>query len=447
MEKIKRSFAAKLRNLLITLLTLSMLLLAVLYIGGAQFAQGSAALRTDGLPEGAFPVGQNAPATEAVYEKGLLQAAFAGIRFAGVGGGAYGNEQAASALLEFAAEPIHLCLSAPAKLTETTEAEFSAAANNNFLYLDLPATLPYQMLYALTGEYTAAASSSAAVSADRLLLSFAEANKVTLYLSDGRKYYSSASSYAYKATEVAALANDSRLADFTLYAGGVPACVASPQAASLSLSANSEISEPQLEALLSLLGFKPAAPADNATVTIVDPHGTLRLTGTRLVFSASRDGGIPVSDMLDTAKDTLDIGIYDILVGSVSLAEQLRAAIPDICGGDLSIYLSGFSHAEDTFTIVFGLANGGIPVGGSAYPYFMKLTVQNGRFRSIEARFLTVVKSSYTGTLFPSSWHYTHAEKSASLDTLRLHYRADFLPAEDLDAAWYYTGSEKEAAQ
>jgi|GEM_PF-1289918 len=446
MQKIKRSFAARLRNALIGVLTLSMLLLAGIYIGGTQFFSDSAALRAEILPDGTVPVGQNVPRSQSLHEKGLLPIAFGGIRYGGSSGGIYGGEAPAKALAEFAADPIHACLGAPSVLEASSAAEFATAMGSNYIFFDLLTPLPYQILYALTGEYSAPATSADAILADRLLLSFPEKDRAVLYLSDGKVFYRAEQSFLFKAAELQTLANDSRLSAFSLAENGVPKCEESPHAGSLTLSANCIAEESQYEALYTLFGFRANAVREEDVRTVVDPHGTLRLTGTRLVFTASKDGGIAVSDLLDTAKDELDIDLYDILDSSVSLVEKLREILPESCGGSLAPYLAGFSREEDTYTVTFGLHADSIPLSGTSYPYFATMTIRGGRFRTVEIRFLTAQRSSYTGTQFSSAWHYAHVEKAVRPDTLRLYYYLTSLSAKDLDAAWFYT-AESEVAE
>lgn len=446
MEKIKKTFMARVRNVLLFVLTVTMLLLAVLYLGGSQRSEGAAALRAEALPDGTVPIGETVPVTVALYQKDLLPLAFAGIRFQENGGGAYGGEAAAAALLEYAAEPIHHSLSGAFLLTEVSASEFADALRGDYLFLDFYSVLPYQMYYALTGEYTAAARSSVAVGADRLLLSFTEAETVTLYLSDGAVFYRAGQTFAYKETEVSAIAADSRLSPFTVSEKGVPQCTAAPQTTTISLSANGEISKAQYESLLQLLAFRTTAANDPQSQTLVDPHGTLRMTPSRFLFSASRDGGIAVSDLLHTPKDTLDIDIYDILSACISMLEQLRITLPQVSGEGLSVYLDTFSREEDIFTVTFGAMANRIPTGGGTLPYLAKMTVQNGRFRSIELRYIRAEFSSYASTLFSSAWHYAYAAKKETPRSLRLYYRVPTLPTAELDAIWYYT-AESEVAQ
>lgn len=451
MEKVKHRALERIKTILITLLTVSMLVLAVIYIGGARFSAGSTAIKTAPLPEGAVALGEDAPTTLPIYQKGLLPVSFAGIRYGGEGGGAYGTEQAATALLEFAAEPIHLCLSQGSALTSVSAADYAAAAEGNFICLNFLSALPYQMLYALTGEGTTAAGSDTAISADRVLLSFTASGKTTVYLSDGTSFYAADSGITVKPSELAAMANDSRLADFSVTENGIALSTAAPYAPKISLDAAS-LDATQYAEVLTLLGYKPEAGISAASVsdddftgTAVAPHGTVRASSHGLTYTAARDSGIAISDFLDIAKSELDIDMYDILQASISLAEQLRAIAPATLGGEGKLFLRGFYREEDnTFTVLLGLYTDGIEIRGDTYPYFAKIEVQNGMFVSLHFRFAVLTKNSYSGALFPSLWQYNYAAKNASVRTLRLCYRTEELPAENLDPSWYFTGEKAE---
>lgn len=445
MEKSKTPFFKHLKTILIILLTLSMLLLAGIYIGGAQFSAGNTAIKTADLPEGAVPLGQDAPKKLPIYEKDLLPISFAGIRYGEQGGGAYGTEQAAKALFDFAAETIHACLSQGASITAVTAEQYAAATKGNCISLHFLSSLPYQMLYALTGEIAAAAGSETAISADRVLLSFTASGKTTLYLSNGSSFYAADGGITVKISELAAMAHDSRLRDFTLTESGIALSADSPAAPKVSI-APASLDAAQYANILSLLGYNPetgiaavAATDGDFSGTAVAPHGTVRVDSAGLFYTAARDSGITISDFLDTAKSELDIGMYDILYASVSLVEQLRAIAPQVFGGEGEPYLAGFYRQDDIFTVVFGLCATDIEISGDAYPYFAKLTVQGGIFKSMDFRFANVRQNSYTGSLFPSAWPYTYAARSASLCTLRLYYRADALSDAWIDAAWYFT--------
>ncbi len=449
MEKFRPSASERIKTILITILTLSMLLLAGIYIGGAQFLSGgNSAIRASSLPSGTVPLGEDALLHQPVYEKNLLPVAFAGIRYGGEGGGAYGTEQAAQTLFTFAAEPIHLSLAKGATLAPVSAKVYTDAASGNFLCLNLLSALPYQMLYALTGEFSAPAGSSVAISADRLLLSFAEDGRVTLYLSDGHAFYQATGDAFVKPSELAAMAHDSRLADFSMTENGTLLSAASPRAPKLFLQ-TATLSEAQYASVLPLFGYKAEASlspltadtSEGFTGTAVAPHGTLHTSGEGLLYTAARDSGIPLSDFLDTAKNELDIDMYDILLACVSLAEQLREIAPEAFGGKGSLYLSGFYRAEDLFTVQIGLCSDSIAVRGDAYPYFAKLTVQGGMFKSIDVRSLALTKNTFSGVLFPSLWQYRYAAENASVDTLRLLYRADALSDAACTASWYFTGT------
>ena len=120
MEIIKAKPIEVFKNIIIALLTASMLVLAGLYIGGSQFATDNAAINTVDMPDGAVALGNDAPKTVAIYEKDLLSISFAAIDYHG-GGGAYGTMAAARDLFAFAKEPIHELLSSGAKISKSSE--------------------------------------------------------------------------------------------------------------------------------------------------------------------------------------------------------------------------------------------------------------------------------------------------------------------------------------
>lgn len=448
MYKPKRSAFERFKTILIVLLTLSMLLLAGIYIGGAQFSSGTIALKSQPLPEGTVKPGQDAPLRLPVYEKGLLPLSFAAIRYNGEGGGAYGTEQAAEALYAFAASAIHQSLAKDSTLSPATKELYTDATKGDCIYLHLLAPLPYQMLYALTGEATAVAGSDQAINADRLLLSFDESGKAILYLTDGTNYYMANGDVTFKVFELAAMANDSRLENFS-FKNAVAVSSASPRAPLLTLQ-SATVDTIQYNTILSLLGYDTdigiAAAADAAIpADTIAPHGTVRLTDTSISYIAARDSGISLSDFLTTAKSELDMDMYDVLSASVALCEQIRTIAPKAFGGESTLFLRSFCREDDTFSITFGICQNSIEISGDAYPYFAKLTVQGGFFKSLDIRFLHLSRSAYTGMIFPSVWVYNYASKNASVSSLRLHYPVNTLPTVGLDPNWYFTGDTFEA--
>ena len=157
MEKIKHTPKENFKNVIIVLLTLTMLTLAVIYIGGSQFATDGAALKAEKLPVGATPVGVAENTDTAIYNKKLLPISYVGIKYGKNGGGVTSNEVAAEALIDFACENIHLCLESGNTVEKVSSEELAAAFDGNFLVINLSSALPYQIIYALTGEYNSSA--------------------------------------------------------------------------------------------------------------------------------------------------------------------------------------------------------------------------------------------------------------------------------------------------
>lgn len=437
--KIKKSFGRRFATFLTVILTVSMLLLAAIYIGGTQFAAEGSAISLEKNPDGTVSVGGTYGENTPVYEKGLLPVSFAAIMYGGRGGGAYGGEDSAKALLEFASKLLHTCLEAGAQFREINKDAFLSATYGDFLYLDFLSSLPYQMLYALTGENTSAARNDDALNIDRAILVFQAGATAMLCFSDGERFFTSDIAAEVNHSELSSLAGDSRLSPFTINEYGVPTSTATAMLPYLSLNAEANFTEEEISKIYSLLGYTYSTQSayDSAVAT----HGTLRVTPTRLVFSASKDGGISVSDFLADEKNLLDVGIYDILLSSVALCEGLTASSEQILSG-ADLFLESFYREDDVYTLIFGACSDSVKIHGTAYPHFAKITVQGGRFRSIEIRFLRSVKDSFSYPLFSSAWQYSHASESATVYTLRPMYRVSLLPSKEVQPAWFFTGEK-----
>lgn len=443
MEKIKQKPIEKIKTVVIAVLTFTMLALAVLYIGGSQFSGNNAAINALDMPSGAVPAGEDAPKQTSVYEKNLLAVSFIGIRCGTLGGGAHGCETAAADLFEFACEPLHTLLSSKSTVEEITKEEFdTAAVGERYICVSFVSALPYQAVYALSGEYGAPFGSERAINPQFLLLSFDESGAAALYMRDKENYYMATGDYAVSHAELSAMASDTRLRDFEI-TDGVPLSDSTPLVQVLSLSEVDALYGGELQSVLSLLGYDstPSQPSTvSGTFITVAPHGTITVGDGKVVYTASDEGGVSISSFLDLAKSELDISLYDVLLSSVTLVEELQSAAGEAGGSMLELYLDGFYQNEDVYTIIFGAAESAIPISGDAFPHLAKITVQSGKFKSIEFSLVTAERSGYQVSPFSSAWEYRYASKSAKISSMGLRYRADALPANELDAAWYCTG-------
>ncbi len=439
MEKIKQKPIENLKTVIIAILTVTMLALAAIYIGGSQFSKGSAAINAGEMPPAAVAVGESAPKQVYVYEKNLLGVSYIGIRFGNEGGGAYATEQAAGDLLDFSLDGIHTLLSSAAQIRESSQEEFeNAISENRYICMSLISPLPYQIIYTLSGEYISPLGSSTAISPEALTLAFKNDGGTALYMSEGKSYYVCEGEYTVKASEILAMASDTRLLDFEIV-DGLPVSEASPLVQTLSLGIPQNATADKIYKILSLLGYNAQETpmmATTDTFNTVAPHGTLLLNGDRIVYTASTDGGISLAEYLNSSKSELDIDMQDVLLASVSLAESL-AEITETDNSD--IYLDGFYKNDDIYTAVFGICNNGIPISGDAFPHLARITVQGGRLRSVEFCPLTVEKSGLSFSPFSSAWEYRYASKNADISSIGLRYNVKELPASELHAAWYYT--------
>lgn len=441
MENVKISFGRKLLTAVLVFLTATMLLLAALYIGGSHFSAEGSAINLSRLPESTVKVGGTYGENTPVYEKNLLAVSFAAISFGGRGGGAYGNEAAAKALFEFAAEPIHFCLSSQSTLLKISTDEFLSATYGDYLYIGFVSPLPYQILYALTGENVSTAGSDCAVNADRIILSFPTNKTARLYISDGENCYVSNTKAQILGSAAYTLAGDSRLSDFSVKESGIAVSDASLMLSLLTLKTDDALTDTSKKKLYSLFGYEYAAESNARSISAVAPHGSMRITASSLSFNAAQDSGISISDFLPNAKSALDITIYDMLSGCVSLVEKIFESAPEVLKG-ISPYLCKFYRDGDTYTVIFGALSENVPIEGSAFPHLAKITMQNGRFKSINVRFLQIEKDNLSVPGFPSRWQYDHAAESATVRSLYPAYRPTVLPAENVGASWYFTGEK-----
>ena len=441
MEKVKISFGRKLLTAVLVFLTATMLLLASAYISGTQLSKSTSAINHQKLPDSTVKVGSIYGENTPIYEKDLLPASYAAIVFGGRGGGAYGSEAAAKSLFDFAAEPLHAALSSQAKLSEITKEDFISATYGDYLALNFYSALPYQIVYALTGEYVAPLGSGTPINIDRVILSFPTNTSVKVYASDGEKYYLSDTPSNILAAEAYALAGDSRLNPFTVCENGVCVSGAPLMLAPVTLKNTVELTPSSKEALYSLFGYEYAENEGARSAHAVAPHGSMRLTSTSLTFTASQDSGLALSNFLPEAKSALDIKIYDILLGGISLAESVVASAPEAFLG-IRFYPSGFYRDGDTYVLTLSALAENVTVGGTAYPHFARISVQSGRIKSVNIRFLTAEKDNVQTSSFSSMWQYDHASDTAKIDSIFPAYRPSSLPAEGINAAWYFTGEK-----
>lgn len=443
MDKIRQKPIEKLKTVIIAFLTVTMLALAALYIGGSQFSQNSAAINSVDMPNGAVAAGDDAPLQTSVYEKNLLAVSFIGIRYGSLGGGSYMTEQAARDLFEFTTEPLHALLSSSAAVSEVGAKEFAdAVSKNRYICLSLVSALPYQIVYALSGEYIAPLGSETAINPETLLISFDEEGNATLYMREKETYYAAVGDCTLSLSELSAMASDSRLYDFEIK-DGMALSENAPLVQTLSLLQPDILEGGELQKVLSLLDYggiegQPSAASD--MYTVVAPHGNLHIGDGKIIYTATDEGGIGISSFLDIEKSELDIALYDILLSSVSLVEELRESVGKAGGSTLDVYLDGFYQNDDVYTIIFGVAESSVPLSGSGFPYLAKITVQGGKFKSVEFNFISAERSGYALSPFSSAWEYRHASKTANVSSISLRYYIDALPLSELSAAWYFTG-------
>lgn len=445
MKKIKQKPFENFKTVLIVLLVITMLILASFYIGGTQFLTSNSALNAQDMPVGSVEAGGEIPDSVTVYEKNLLLMSYIGVRCEGVGGGAYGSELAADDLFEFAREPLHYLLSSSVNVQKSSAEEFEEAlSGDRYICIEFVSALPYQILYSLTGEYNAPFGSDSAINPKTVLISVDADGKATLYMYCEDEVYSAKSDYILRPSELLAMASDSRLGSFFV-ADGIMLSESAPLVQTLSMSKAIINDINELNGLLSLLDYD-SLDGDKVSqnrYTFVAPHGTLSLRYGKLSYIAGSESGIPMSLFLDSSKSDLDMDINDVLLSTVSLTEQMRAAASGAMGSTLDVYLDGFYRKDDVYTVEFVFCEDGIPVFGEGLNCFAKVMVQGGRLKELDVNLVSAEKSGYTYSPFSSAWEYRYALTGAEIESVCLRYDIVSLPCDGLGASWYYTGERK----
>lgn len=432
MEKCKTAF--------LCFLIVLMLVAAGTYIGGAQFSHsGSADTRTS-LPSGIVPMGEDAPDSRSLTESGLLSPEAVVVSAAGRVTGAFAADipEAATAL---AYPLIHEALGGDATLTETARATVLAATAGNYLFLRLRNALPYQLLYALTGDIEKAADADFACSANALLLAFGADGTGRLYLVADESCFVSDKLLSVRTDALTVLVSDGKMTDTILTKQLVPVGSASYTAFPIAVEQGDAhpLSAEAWHALLMLFDFNPDRYRTTVQ-TVVEPHGSLSITAMHVDFTASQDGGIRVASFLETGKDARDIDIYDILTAAATVVSRLRDIDADNFGGDATPYLMSFYREGNGYTLTFGLCCDGIALAGKEVEPFLTLTTSGGMFTAATVRRICVSRTGSALTLFSAAWQYTAAVRAADANGLRrlcLLYQIDALPLDTCDAAWY----------
>lgn len=428
----------KFKTALLACLVVLMLAAAGIYIGGSQFMHTGAAQSRTPLPDGAVRAGADAPAVRTLADAGLLAPEAAVVSAAGKTVGAFAGD-IPSAAIDLAYPLLHQALAADATLTETDATALADAAAGDCILLQFAGALPYQVLYALTGDIEKAAAADRAFNADTVLLAFDGAGAGRLYLTDGTSFAVSDKPLAVRTGALAALTASDALADAVLADNLVPLGTVGVTAFPVTVTdgAAHPLGAEASRDLLTLFAFNPDRHRLSAQ-TVVEPHGSLSVTAARVTFAASRDGGIPLASFLESSPDARDIGIYDVLTAAAAFADRLREIDAENFGGAGRRFLKQFYKDGDGYTAVFGLTYGGIELVGDAMPTFLTLTASGGMFTAVTVSRVSVSRAGAGLMLFPAAWQYETAAAATAggIHRMRLCYAVE---AQDTacDAAWY----------
>lgn len=208
-----------------------------------------------------------------------------------------------------------------------------------------------------------------------------------------------------------------------------------------------ETNDMHMARFLRLLGFNPDKlskhkEADGTNV-LVETHGVLQYYGNFYQYTASLEGGIPISSVIGSQEY---YSVYDILRTACTIVERLRNASQYYLGGEAELVLTSCTTTDDTTTLTFSYAFDNLLLSG--YEPGLVLTVSDtyrilslqiasvdvtgwGEYRTVYTEsgvwdqqdrmdgsmILTYPKIFYTDAVFPVWTYCTPAETRAEEDS------------------------------
>ncbi len=161
------------------------------------------------------------------------------------------------------------------------------------------------------------------------------------------------------------------------------------------------------EGLFELFGYNPNklnSYTEAGDVQVyVESHGTLRTGADGIVYSASADGGIPISDI--TGYTGSGYTLYDYALCCCSVIEKLDMMYPEIFGGECGVRLNSVKRSADTVNLdfVYTFSNCGITDNGKecvAYSF----SICGGKLICAEANAMCVKGSGNYYAAYPQYW-------------------------------------------
>ena len=294
-----------------------------------------------------------------------------------------------------------------------------AVTGKNYVYVQYPAEFPYQVVFA----YAAAAAESDVqirqagtyVGIREALLLPDASGKISLVFVRGN-----AGAYVF------ASQSDVNMDVFSVYPGAYPDVFYPTTVRIVDGEAELSVAEKiaardiyvseigvsallsnrsHLEALFRLLNYNPDKlryhTETDGTFVYVESHGVLRMDARSIQYSATEQGGIPLSRIIgrDATGD-----IYSYLRAASHIVWRLSDMDPLYTGGDAGLLLRSVTTSEGAVTLYFGFCSDNIEIYRSDRNTGLKVTFRNDKIVDVSLHMTIVSRSASVHRLMMQSW-------------------------------------------
>ena len=139
----------------------------------------------------------------------------------------------------------------------------------------------------------------------------------------------------------------------------------------------------------------------DGTFVYVESHGVLRMDARSIQYSATEQGGIPLSRIIgrDATGD-----IYSYLRAASHIVWRLSDMDPLYTGGDAGLLLRSVTTSEGAVTLHFGFCSDNIEIYRSARNTGLTITFKNDKIVDVSLYMTIVSRSASVHRLMMQSW-------------------------------------------
>ncbi len=178
---------------------------------------------------------------------------------------------------------------------------------------------------------------------------------------------------------------------------------------------------------------------DNTASLFVEAHGTLRMSTSKLEYTAASDGGISVPDFLNYKN--IDYNVYDHIKAAECFAYLIRNMSPETFGGDAALGLSYIGYRDGILVVEYSYFYENVLVEYGEEKIALRFEIANNKFVGIKIRPLSLTSSGNTLRNFSQSMIFKlyeeelTAKENIRID-MRLRYTVPNSESDDTGAEW-----------